>query len=181
MRIIGGTHGGRILKPPKTFRARPTTDIAREGLFNILNNHFDFEGLSVLDFFAGTGSIGMEFASRGASAVTMVEMNFHHYSFINRTLQELHMDHGKVIRADFFKIVHKLKGEYDIVFADPPYDLKEFIRVPELILGAKIIKPGGWFILEHSGAHDFSSMGRFFDLRKYGSVHFSFFRCEDKV
>lgn len=176
MRIISGKYGGRIISPPRNFRARPTTDLAREGLFNILSNHFYFDELKILDLFAGTGSMGIEFASRGVEKVEMIEISFPHFKFIKEVIQTLGADNVHVIRADFFKIIHKLKGQYDIIFADPPYNMVNFEKVPELILSGGILKKEGWFILEHPSRYKFEMIDGFFDNRKYGSVNFSFFQ-----
>ncbi len=180
MRIISGKYGGRIIKPPRNFRARPTTDLAKEGLFNILSNHFYFDKLEVLDLFAGTGSVGFEFASRGAEKVDMVEKNYQHFKFIKKAVEILQADNIHVIKADFFKAIQKIDQFYNIIFADPPYNLTEFEKVPELILSKSILKPDGWFILEHPSHYRFQSLPGFFDLRNYGSVNFSFFKNEDQ-
>lgn len=180
MRIISGKYGGRIIKPPRNFRARPTTDLAKEGLFNILSNHFYFDDLEVLDLFAGTGSVGFEFASREAAKVCMVEKNYQHFKFIKKAVEILQADNIHVIKADFFKLIQKIDQSYDIIFADPPYSLKEFEKVPELILSKTILKPGGWFILEHPSHYCFQSLPGFFNLRNYGSVNFSFFKNQDQ-
>ncbi|MGC9343209.1 MAG: 16S rRNA (guanine(966)-N(2))-methyltransferase RsmD [Bacteroidales bacterium] len=179
MRIISGKYGGRILKPPKNFRARPTTDLAREGLFNILNNYFEFEGLKVLDLFAGTGSVGIEFLSRGAGHVDFIEKNYIHSNFIKKALNNLEINNAKVIRTDFFKIISGIKSTYDIIFADPPYDLKSFDKIPELIQNENIINSKGLFILEHSDNYSFTSNPFFMNHRKYGSVNFSFFQSPE--
>ena len=176
MRIISGKYGGRIIKPPGNFKARPTTELAREGLFNILSNHFYFEDLEVLDLFSGTGSIGFEFASRGAERVDMIEKNYHHFKFIRKVIEILQTENTRVVKADFFKTIQNIHQTYDIVFADPPYNLKEFEKVPELILSKTILKSDGWFILEHPSHYQFNSLAGFFDLRIYGSVNFSFFK-----
>lgn len=176
MRIISGKYGGRIIKPPGNFKSRPTTDLAREGLFNILSNHFYFDDLEVLDLFAGTGSVGFEFASRGAVRVDMIEKNYQHFKFIRKVIEILQTDNIKVMKADFFKAIKNIHQTYDIVFADPPYDLKEFEKVPELILSKTILKPDGLFILEHPSHYQFNALPGFFDLRIYGSVNFSFFK-----
>ena len=180
MRIISGKYGGRIIKPPRNFRSRPTTDLAKEGLFNILANHFHFDNLEVLDLFAGTGSVGFEFASRGAEKIDMIEKNYQHFKFIRKAMEILQAKNIQVIKADFFKAIQKIDQVYDIIFADPPYDLNEFEKVPELILSKPILKPNGWFILEHSSHHRFQSLPGFFDVRNYGSVNFSFFKNIDQ-
>lgn len=175
MRIIGGEHRGRKLYPPVADGIRPTTDIAKEALFNILNNHFDFDGLSILDLFAGTGSISYEFASRGASEITAVEINYQMADFIRRTGETLGIFGLKVYRTNCFNFLQKPPASYDIVFADPPYNLNGFENVPAMVIENKLCKPGGWFILEHPGNFDFSALPGFYQLRTYGKVRFSIF------
>jgi 16S rRNA (guanine(966)-N(2))-methyltransferase RsmD len=175
LRIISGKYGGRILNPPKNFRARPTTDLAREGLFNILSNKLEFEDLLVLDLFAGTGSVGLEFLSRGVNYVDFIEKNFVHYSFIRQAISLLNISNAKVIRADFFRIIHRLTKDYHLIFADPPYDLPGIEKIPGLILEAGILKPESWIILEHPGDLSFTHHPFFNEHRKYGSVNFTFF------
>lgn len=175
MRIISGKYRGKILQPGKKFSARPTTDFAKESLFNIIQNHFDFEGLTVLDLFAGTGSIGFEFASRDSAGVDSVEINHIHSSFIQKTLSELGFFQMKVYRMDAFAFIKRCTSNYDIIFADPPFDLDGVGELPEMIFKRELLKEGGWFILEHSGNHDFQNNLHFKQLRKYGSVNFSIF------
>ncbi len=175
MRIISGVYKGKRLYPGKHFKARPTTDFAKENLFNVINNYFDFSDLHVLDLFSGTGSISYEFASRGCQSVDSVEINPRSHSFILRTASELNLDQVKAIRTDAFRYLKHASREYDIIFADPPYDLKELGQLPNLIFSYNILKSGGWAILEHGKGHDFSSHPQFRELRKYGSVHFSIF------
>lgn len=175
MRIVSGKYRGRMFDPGKSFHARPTTDFAKESLFNILANHVDFEEVKCLDLFAGTGSISYEFISRGCKDITLVELNFKHLQFIKTVLKELN-EVARVYRADVFKFLENHRVKYDIVFADPPYDHPRFEEVPVQILRANILKEGGMLILEHSKSFDFSKLPGFFDLRDYGSVHFSFFR-----
>ncbi len=175
MRIISGKYRGRQIHPPAGLKARPTTDFARESLFNILNNRLDFEDLRVLDLFAGTGSVGFEFASRGAAGVDMVELNFTHAGFIRKTARTFGMSNVRVIRSDVFRFIGQIKQRYDVVFADPPYNLENFTEVPAGILNANIFNEGGWFILEHSKSFQFDQLPGFVEHRKYGSVHFSFF------
>lgn len=176
MRVISGKYGGRQIKPPGNFRARPTTDLAKEGLFNILSNYIDFEGICVLDLFAGTGGIGLEFISRGAASCDMVEKNFRHYKFICSVIEKLNITNVKPVKDDVFKFLLKNNKTYDIIFADPPYDLKNLEKLPELVSSARLLNTLGWFILEHSGEFNFSNKPGFKNLRKYGSVHFSFFQ-----
>ncbi len=176
MRIVGGKYRGRLFNPGKSFNARPTTDMAKESLFNILQNQVDFESIKVLDLFSGTGSISFEFASRGCLDITSVELNFRHHQFIKEVIEKIGETHIKAIKANAFQFVGKTDQTYDLVFADPPYDHKQFNEVPNLVLSSGILKPGGLFILEHSKNYDFSGYPQFAELRSYGSVHFSFFR-----
>ncbi len=176
MRIVSGTYKGRIIHPPKNLRARPTTDFAKENLFNVLGNRLDFEGSDVLDLFAGTGSIGYEFVSRGASTVTSVEVNAVHVNFIQSTARTLGMDNLFVVRANAFLYIKSVKKQFDIVFADPPYDVAGSETLPALVFGHNILREGGIFILEHSGNQRFEGSPFFLESRSYGSVHFSFFK-----
>ncbi len=175
MRIVGGIYKGRIFKPAKNFKARPTTDIAKEGLFNILENRYDFSNKTVLDIFSGSGSIGYEFISRGCHEVTFVEKDFVHHRFIQNVLETLKIDNAKNFRADAFAFLHSFKGSFDFIFADPPFDLKYFKEVPDSVLNASILKENGLFILEHPKEYDFSKHRFFKEIRKYGKVNFSFF------
>lgn len=175
MRIVGGKYKGRIFSPGKTFKARPTTDFAKENLFNILNNFVDFENTKVLDLFSGTGSITYEFISRGCTDITTIELNFKHIQFIKSILNEIN-EVSKVYRADVFKFVTSEKKKYDLIFADPPYDHPRLGELPELILNNNILSDDGLLIVEHSKDYNFNSLKEFSELRKYGSVHFSFFR-----
>lgn len=174
MRIISGKYRGRHIPVRKNFPSRPTTDFAKEGLFNILNNNFDFEGLQVLDLFSGTGSISYEFASRGA-IVTSVELNYKSYRFIQETASKLELNSIRVIKADTLKFIEKDTADYDIIFADPPYQLKEIAQLPELIMTKGLLKKNGWFILEHSDQTQFAENEFKINRRNYGSVNFSIF------
>ncbi len=177
MRIVGGTYKGRIFKPGKNFRSRPTTDIAKEGLFNILENRYYFSDKNVLDLFSGTGSIGYEFISRGCKEVTMVETDFVHYRFILSVLNTLKIENAKVYKADVFKFLKNHNGvKYNFVFADPPYNLSRLNEIPDAIFNADILKEDGIFILEHPKEFDFAQYDNFQEIRKYGKVNFSFFR-----
>lgn len=176
MRIISGSLKGRHINPPKNFRARPTTDFAKESIFNIIANHFDFEGLRVLDLFSGTGSISYEFISRGASLVDSVEKDYHHWLFIRNTAKLLNLQGLNSIRVDAFTYLNACANEYDIVFADPPYDLQGIGALPELILTKNLLTDGGWFIFEHSDKYDFTDNHYFLERRVYGSVNFSIFQ-----
>ena len=161
---------------PSLFKARPTTDFAREGLFNILANTWEFEGLAVLDLFAGTGSIGFEFVSRGAHRVDLVETDHKSSRFLQQTTRTLTADNVRVIRSDAMKYLRNCSSRYDIVFADPPYDLTIIPEIPDAVFKSGVLEKGAWFILEHGKSNSFTSNPRFLELRKYGSVHFSFFQ-----
>ena len=175
MRIISGSCGGRTINPPKNLRARPTTDFAKENLFNVLGNVVDFEGIDVLDLFAGTGSISYEFASRGAASVTSVEINAVHYNFIRTTAKSFGLTNIHPVKANVFLYLKSCAKKYDVIFSDAPYDLEGSEAVVEMVLEKELLKEGGIFIFEHSKDKDFSSHPRFSRLRSYGSVQFSIF------
>lgn len=175
MRIVGGKYRGRIFRPDKSFKARPTTDLAKESLFNILTNRYDFESLKVLDLFSGSGSIGFEFLSRGVQDLTMIEINFKHAQFIKKVLHDLD-EKANVYRTDVFRFIKSERNKYDLIFADPPFDHPRFDEIPEAILSQNILSENGLFIIEHSGQYQFKTIPGFQELRKYGKVHFSFFR-----
>ena len=177
MRIIGGKYKGRRIVPPGNFKARPTTDFAREGLFNILNNRIDFESVRVLDLFSGTGSISYEFASRGAAEVHLVEKDKVHISGIRRIIKELGFENIKAIHIDVKAYLKTCSVKYDMVFADPPYELPWLKELPELVLGADIIKEEGFFVLEHPKGMSFAGNKSLFEHRNYGGVNFSFFKA----
>ena len=176
MRIVSGKFKGRRFSPPANLKARPTTDIAKEGLFNILNNMVDFEEVCVLDMFAGTGSISFEFVSRGCGSVVAVEQNRVNFSFMQKVMSELGIDEITAIKGDTFKFVGSTGSKFDKVFADPPYDLPELDTIPDLIFGKELLKEDGFLVLEHPRTKDFSGHPRFFDHRCYGHVNFSFFK-----
>lgn len=176
MRIISGKYRGRQIHTPHNLPVRPTTDFAKESLFNILNNLVDFEELKVLDLFAGTGNLSYEFFSRGAVNVTAVEIDPKCVAFINKTIQLLNAECLYAISADVFQYLKHAFGKYDIIFADPPYQMEKIDEIPDLIFQSQILKNEGWFILEHSKRHDFSKHPFFDQHRKYGNVNFSFFR-----
>ena len=175
MRIISGTYRGKQIRPPRNFKARPTTDFARESLFNIISHQFDMEDLDVLDLFGGTGAISYEFASRGVRSVVTVEMEPQHFRFIQKTCRELELDMVTVIRGDVFRYLKKPYQSFDIIFADPPYDHPGLPELPDLVMGTEILASGGVFILEHPASFQFSGHSRYRELRKYGGVNFSFF------
>ena len=176
MRIISGTYGGRRLSPPKNITARPTTDFAKESLFNLLNNRMDFEGIDVLDLFAGTGGIGIECVSRGAREVTAVELAHVQQNWIISCCKQLGIRNLSVIRGDVFKFLNACRMKYDLIFADPPYALEELPILPNLILEKNILKEDGWLVIEHGKDTDFTTHPNHIETRTYGSVHFSFFQ-----
>jgi 16S rRNA (guanine(966)-N(2))-methyltransferase RsmD len=177
LRIIGGIYKGRRIEPPSDFKARPTTDFAREGLFNILSNRVDFEILDVLDLFSGTGSISYEFASRGAASVHLVDKDVKHIAGIKRIIKDVGMVNIRPIHIDVKRYLKTCRIKYDIVFADPPYDLSWLKELPDLVTGSGIIKDDGFFILEHPRDLSFTDHKLFFEHRNYGGVNFSFFRA----
>ena len=176
MRIIGGTLKGRLILPPSNFKARPTTDFAKESLFNILNNIIDYESVDVLDLFSGTGSISYEFASRGSLSIDSVEIEPDRFKFICRTVNRYGFSQIRPIRNDVFKFLKFCKKKYDLIFADPPFDSARLQELPEKVFKYELMKPNGIFILEHSGNHNFSESPYFVEIRSYGSVNFSFFK-----
>ena len=176
MRIISGKHKGRTIHPPKNLRARPTTDFAKENLFNVLGNLIDFEGIEVLDLFAGTGSISYEFASRGAGSVIAVEINAVHYQFIRQTAAQYGFDTLHPVKANVFLYLKSCDKQFDVIFSDAPYDLVGADEVIDLVFSRSLLKPEGWLIFEHSKNHDFSAHPKFYESRSYGSVQFSVFK-----
>ncbi len=176
MRIISGKYRGRTINPPKNLRARPTTDFAKENLFNVLTNLVDYEECDVLDLFAGTGSISYEFASRGARSVTSVELNAVHYNYIKSTARELGAANIFAVKANAFLYLKSCPKQFDVIFADAPYDLNGVEEVVDLVLGGDLLRKGGIFIFEHSDRKNFDAHEYFWQLRSYGSVNFSFFK-----
>lgn len=178
MRIISGKFKGRRLSAPNNITARPTTDFAKEGLFNILNNRIDFEGIDVLDLFAGTGGIGIEFISRDCNSVISIEQNDRHCAFIRKICDELKIDNLSLLKADVFKYINSCHTQFDMIFADPPYDLANLAEIPNLIFARNLLKVDGLFVLEHSSKNNFQLHPNFVDYRNYGSVNFSFFELK---
>lgn len=176
MRIIRGKYGRRRFDVPKNITARPTTDFARENIFNVIENLIDIDGIEALDLFAGTGAISLELLSRGAARVTAIEKAMTQYAFIRRTAEQLGEQNLNLIKGDVFKFLAAPHEKFDFIFADPPYDLPRFGEIPQLVLQADILKPDGFFIIEHSRAYDFSTIPGFVDHRIYGSVNFSIIR-----
>jgi 16S rRNA (guanine966-N2)-methyltransferase len=175
MRIIGGEYGGRVIRTHGNLEVRPTTDMGKEALFNILSNRMDFDDLRVLDLFAGTGGIGMEFASRQARQVICIENDSRNSAFILQTANKFGMRNLQVLRADVFKVLQNLVGPFDVIFADPPYDLPELATIPSLILESGLLGPEGILILEHGPKNTFQQHHGFTEERRYGKVRFSFF------
>ena len=162
--------------PPKNITARPTTDFAKESLFNLLQNRMEFEGADMLDLFAGTGSIGLEFVSRGAREVTAVELAHTQQNFIISTCKLLDIHNLQVIRGDVFKFISSCHTKFDFIYADPPYQLEQLPYIPNLIFEQNLLKEGGLFVLEHSKANDFSNHPHYMEHKKYGNVNFTFFQ-----
>ncbi len=180
MRIISGKYKRRRFDVPKNIKARPTTDFARENLFNVLNNIIDFEDIKALDLFAGTGAISFELLSRGVDMVVSVEKHPTQYYFIKKVAQELKDDNIVPIKGDVFRYIQSSREKFDFIFADPPYDLPNLEEIPGLILKHGLLKKDGLLIVEHSKKNDFSDMPEFDELRTYGSVNFSFFTIKDE-
>ena len=192
MRIITGKYKGRHFDIPRTFKARPTTDFAKENIFNVLNSYIDFEGISALDLFSGTGSISLELLSRGCEHVVSVEMDRDHHRFIQECFRKLQgnnvqssmfnvqssMFNVQCIRGDVFRYIKSCKQQFDFIFADPPYALKELPTIPGLIFEKGLLKDDGILVFEHGKDNDFSSDPHFVEHRTYGSVNFSIFRKE---
>lgn len=176
MRIITGEYKGRHFDIPRSFKARPTTDFAKENIFNVLNAYIDFEDKTALDLFSGTGGISLELVSRGCAKVISVEADRDHHSFISQCLKKLGTDRCVPVRGDVFRFVRSCKQQFDFIFADPPYALKELPQIPDLILAKNMLKEDGIFVFEHGKDHDFSRHPNFVDHRTYGSVNFSLFK-----
>jgi 16S rRNA (guanine(966)-N(2))-methyltransferase RsmD len=175
VRIIGGKYRGRLIEPPSGFRARPTTDFARESLMNILNNRYDFSSVSLLDLFGGTGAISYEFASRGTTDIDVVETDRRSCQFISRTFHELGAGTAKVHRLDVRDWIKICRKQYDIIFADPPYALRWLEDIPGMVMNSGAVHETTLFVLEHPKSMSFSSVGWFTEHRSYGNVNFSFF------
>ena len=175
MRIISGKYKGRRIQASSKITARPTTDFAKEGLFNLLNNRIDFEGIRMLDLFAGTGSIGIEFISRDCKHVVAVEQNEKHCAFIRKISQELKIDNLTLQKVDVFKFIPTCHTKFDLIFADPPYDLERLHEIPDLIFKHALLEVDGILIVEHSGNQNFEQHPCFYFHRHYGNVNFSFF------
>jgi len=176
MRIISGTHGGRKINPPaKMPHTRPTTDIAKEGLFNIIQNNLEIDELKVLDLFGGTGAISYELASRGATDITTIEKDEKMYNFIKRTAAELGFTNMRVVKSDVFRFIDSTTDQYDFIFAGPPYALTTIDDLPRKIAEKQLLKPGGWFVLEHTPRNDYKKFEQYKTERNYGTTIFSIF------
>jgi len=181
MRIIGGKYKHLRISVPSTFKARPTTDFAKENLFNILaHSLLDFdEAPAALDLFAGTGSISVELLSRGCAPVVSVEKDFRHHQFLQQTARQVNDPNWRLVRGDAFRFIasntENAAQQFDLVFADPPYALPNLAQLPQLILASALLKPDGILVLEHGKDHNFSHLPQFMQQRAYGSVNFSFF------
>ena len=176
MRIIGGEWGGRKIHPPSNMpHTRPTTDIAKEGLFNILQSNRELDGLKTLDLFGGTGSISFELASRGAADLTIVEKDSQMLAFIRKTAEGLGLVQLKIINSDVFRFLKNNKEQYDFIFAGPPYALETIDQIPGYIISGNLLKPHGWFVLEHTPRNRYSGHPLFITERNYGTTLFSIF------
>ncbi len=177
MRIIRGENKGKRIKPPKSFKARPTTDFAKEALFAVLENNYNFENIRVLDLFSGTGSISYELASRGCKTVTAVEINYKNAEYIRKTAKEIFPDERPitVVQTDVFRFLKNAILDYDVIFADPPYELENIAEIPDIIFDNKSLHTDVWVIVEHSRNTDYTQHKYYQRTRKYGKVLFSFF------
>ena len=180
MRIIGGKLKGLRLNTPKNLPVRPTTDLAKEALFNILNNLVEFEDLNVLDLFSGTGNISLEFASRGARQVISVDRSILCINYLKDTARQHRLEDIKTFKADVFKYLEMETDKYDLIFADPPYDLNRIPEIPKIIFDKQLLTAGGLLIVEHQSMQNLSQHPAFVEQRKYGHSSFSFFRMPDE-
>ncbi|KJJ87445.1 methyltransferase [Prevotella intermedia ZT] len=176
MRIITGQFKGRHFDIPRTFKARPTTDFAKENIFNVLNGYIDFDGITALDLFAGTGSISLELVSRGCKEVVSVEKDRDHARFIAECMKKINAENDILIRGDVFRFLKSCHQKFDLIFADPPYALPELDTLPDLVFEHDLLAADGVFVFEHGKHNDFSAHPRFKEHRSYGSVNFSIFR-----
>ena len=176
MRIITGLYKGRHFDVPRSFKARPTTDFAKENIFNVVNGYMDLDGTVALDLFAGTGSISLELLSRGCSHVVSVEADRDHAAFIRQCMTKIGTDDCLLIRGDVFRFMKSCKQQFDFIFADPPYALKQLPEIPSLIFQYGLLKDGGLLVFEHGKDNDLSAHEHFVEHRSYGSVNFSLFK-----
>lgn len=181
MRVITGIYKGRHFDVPRTFKARPTTDFAKENIFNVLQGYTDLEGATALDLFAGTGSISLELLSRGCRQVVSVEADRDHAAFIRQCMKKVGTDNNILIRGDVFRFLKGCRQQFDLIFADPPYALDRLEEIPSLIFAAGLLAPGGLLVFEHGKHNDFSDDPRYVEHRSYGSVNFTLFRDTDNA
>ncbi|MCC8426019.1 16S rRNA (guanine(966)-N(2))-methyltransferase RsmD [Mucilaginibacter sp. UR6-11] len=179
MRIIGGTLKGLRLNPPKNLPVRPTTDLAKEALFNILQNQIEFDDIAVLDLFCGTGNISYEFASRGAKQVTAVDRSLQCINYIKDTARQHGLNQIKTFKADIFKYLQLETARYDLIFADPPYDMNQIPEIPKIIFEKNLLTPDGLLIVEHQSMQNLTNHPAFVEQRKYGHSAFSFFKNQN--
>jgi 16S rRNA (guanine(966)-N(2))-methyltransferase RsmD len=175
MRIISGIYKSRRFDVPKNFKARPTTDFAKENIFNVIGNLIDLDDTVALDLFSGTGSIAFELVSRGCSEVVCVENDAVHYAFIKKVKAKLNVENLYPLKTDVFKYIESAEQTFDFIFADPPYALKDLPRIPEMVFSHNLLNPEGIFVLEHPKEYDFSALPHFLQHRVYGSVNFTIF------
>ena len=178
MRIISGKYKGKRISAPKGLPTRPTTDKAKESLFNILSNQMEFEGMKVLDLFAGIGGISLEFLSRGVESLLSVDLNYKCVKHMNDVKRELKIDNWKIYKGDTFKVLKSYNEQFDLVFADPPYDLKHIEEIPDLVFKNNFLKSGGTLIIEHSSDTQLSNVRNFVEQRTYSKVNFSIFQLQ---
>lgn len=182
MRIISGNMGGRRFNPPaKMPYTRPTTDIAKEGLFNILQHQLDFDAIRTLDLFGGTGSISYELASRGVADLTIVEKDNQMFDFIKKTAQTLGITNCKVVKSDVFRFMETCREQFDFIFAGPPYALQTIDDLPRLVFAKNLLRPGGVFVLEHTPRNNYAAFPQFVSERNYGTTLFSFFENKEST
>ena len=181
MRIITGIYKGRHFDIPRTFKARPTTDFAKENIFNVLMQYVDFEDAQALDLFSGTGSISLELVSRGCKQVVSVEMDRDHHRFIQECLKKLNTDKCVHIRGDVYRFLKTCKQQYAFIFADPPYEKKELPQIPDIIFERQLLTEEGLFVFEHGKDYDFSNHPHFLEHRSYGSVNFTLFTAKERA
>ena len=179
MRIITGKYKGRRFDVPRTFKARPTTDFAKENIFNVLNSYVDLDGAHALDLFSGTGSITLELLSRGCAEVVSVELDRAHHAFIRQCVERIGDPNAVLVRGDVFRFLKSCHRQFDLIFADPPYALEQLTTLPTLVFDGNLLAPGGIFVLEHGKQNDFSTLPQFVERRAYGSVNFSIFKFEN--
>ena len=179
MRIISGRNKGRNILAPANLPVRPTTDMAKESLFNILGNHIIFSEISALDLFTGTGNIAYELVSRGCKQVTAIDSDFRCIRFVRQVMEKLGYNEIIPVQTDYAAFLSRATNRWDLIFADPPYSMNDIERIPALVWEKGLLNNRGWLVIEHDKYHDFSNLNGFFDHRKYGRVNFSFFTRQE--